>query len=75
MYLEQNWSQPNKCAPVGYMTQYSIVARDDYKRCVCDKFGSGEGDCPTADDGDVNPSPGPSPGPDPDPSPSPDPVW
>ena len=28
------------------MTQYSAAARDDYKRCVCDYWGSGAGSCP-----------------------------
>ena len=27
------------------MTQYSVVARDDYKRCVCDGWGDKENDC------------------------------
>ena len=45
--------------PVNWMTQYSITARDDYKRCVCDKFGAGEADCPQSSD---------------DPAPDPDPV-
>ena len=27
------------------MTQYSVVARDDYKRCVCDAWGDKENDC------------------------------
>ena len=39
----------NTCTPVNYMTQYSIVAPDDYKRCVCDKHGQGEADCPQAE--------------------------
>jgi len=52
MYWEMSWSEANKCQVVAWMTQYSAVARDDYKRCVCDKFGSGAGSCPTAD-GDV----------------------
>ena len=30
------------------MTAYSIYARDDYKRCICDKFGAGEADCAKA---------------------------
>ena len=29
------------------MTAYSITTRDDYKRCVCDNFGSGAADCAT----------------------------
>ena len=34
------------CRPVETMTQYSMSARDDYKRCMCDKFGQGAVDCP-----------------------------
>ena len=47
-YWDQNWSGPTECRLVNYMTQYSVVARDDYKRCICDKFGAGELDCPQA---------------------------
>ena len=46
MYFDKDWSGGNKCKLVGWMTQYSSMARDDYKRCVCDKFGTGEADCP-----------------------------
>lgn len=52
------------CAPVEYQTQYSMAARDDYKRCVCDKFGRGEADCALDESG---PAPHPSPKPDNDP--------
>jgi len=43
-----------------------MAARDDYKRCVCDKFGRGEADCGLADDlgpGPTPPTPGPTPNP------------
>lgn len=59
-----------------------MAARDDYKRCVCDKFGSGAADCPTADGpgpAPTPPTPGPTPGPTPPspPTPGPDPwdTW
>jgi len=45
-YWEQAWSGKTECRPVGYQTPYAVTARDDYKRCVCDKFGSGEASCP-----------------------------
>jgi len=35
-----------KCELVTWQTQYSMYARDDYKRCVCDSWGNGEEDCP-----------------------------
>ena len=38
-YWEQAWNGDVACKPVGYQTPYSIAAFDDYKRCVCDKFG------------------------------------
>lgn len=58
-YWEQAWSGETACHPVSYQTAYSMTARDDYKRCVCDLFGTGETSCPQAD----------SPAPDPTPSP------
>ena len=64
-YWDQDWSGDPKCKAVNWMTGYSIYARDDYKRCICDKFGSGEADCPSTG----NPSPSPSP-----PTPGPNPV-
>ena len=45
-YWEQAWDGSIECRMVGYMTQWSVAARDDYKRCVCDRFGAGEADCP-----------------------------
>ena len=71
-YWEQSWQGATECRPVGYQTQYSMSARDDYKRCVCDKFGQGEASCPQAD-GSV-PDPTPTPDPTPDPTPNPDPT-
>ena len=46
-YLDQDWSG-TKCKLVGWMTQYSVFARDDYKRCICDKYAAGaeEAACP-----------------------------
>ena len=67
------------------MTQYSIVAPDDYKRCVCDKHGQGEADCPQAEgtpdnndntDNNSNPDDNTDGGDNtPNPVPQPDPVW
>ena len=44
-YWEQDWDGDTACHLVNYMTKYSLVARDDYKRCICDAFGSGAADC------------------------------
>jgi len=41
-------SSSGQCKPASWETPYSMYARDDYKRCVCDMFGAGEADCPTA---------------------------
>lgn len=38
----------NKCKVVNWATEYSVYTQDDYKRCVCDKWGKGETDCGTA---------------------------
>ena len=46
-YFDKDWSNKNRCKVVSWMTQYSIYARDDYKRCVCDTYGRGKLDCPT----------------------------
>lgn len=35
----------NSCQLVHYHTQYSVMSRDDYKRCVCDTWGKGEESC------------------------------
>ena len=53
-YWAQDWSGAIACQPATYQTQYSISARDDYKRCVCDLFGEGEADC--ADNGETDDS-------------------
>lgn len=77
MYFDKDWSVAGRCKVVNWFTQYSSAARDDYKRCVCDLWGSGAQDCPTGDfdtsnqergDGTVDPDPV-----DPDPV-DPDPV-
>ena len=60
-HWEQGWSGQVECRPVGYQTPYAMSARDDYKRCVCDRFGSGESDCPQADGEVPDPTPGPNP--------------
>ena len=56
------------------MTQYSIVAPDDYKRCVCAEKGNGASDCPQSNSPKPNPTPDPTPDPDPTPTPDPDPT-
>ena len=56
------------------MTQYSIVAPDDYKRCVCAEKGNGASDCPQSNSPTPNPTPDPTPDPDPTPTPDPDPT-
>ena len=48
LYFDKDWDHKKRCLAVEYMTQYSIIARDDYKRCVCDSYGDGETDCPTS---------------------------
>jgi len=80
MYFDKDWTKP-ACKLVSWMTQYSAVARDDYKRCVCDKYGSGEADCAQGEDDtsnrdeneDQDPIPDPEPSPEPSPEPQPDP--
>lgn len=72
MYYDESWGGETACQVVTWMTQYSVAARDDYKRCVCDKFGAGEADCPLAD-GEPEPDPEPAPEPSPEPEPQPDP--
>ena len=50
-YWRKDWSsEAPACKLASYETPYSIYARDDYKRCVCDLYGEGEKDCPEADD-------------------------
>jgi len=41
-------SSNGQCKPATWETPYSMYARDDYKRCVCDMFGEGADDCATA---------------------------
>ena len=59
-YFDQDWSGDPKCKLVSWQTGYSVYARDDYKRCICDKFGSGAADCPQAENNDP-PTPIPDP--------------
>ena len=56
MYFDKDWSGGNKCKLVTWQTQYSSIARDDYKRCVCDVWGSGASDCPQGDNDTSNQS-------------------
>ena len=56
-YWAQAWSGATECRPATYQTAYSMSARDDYKRCICDLFGDGEADCPQAE-GDSSPDNG-----------------
>jgi len=44
-YFDKDWSNKNKCKSVDYPTEYTIYTPEDYKRCVCDKWGAGEADC------------------------------
>ena len=46
-YFDQDWSGGAKCKLVTWQTGYSLYVRDDYKRCICDKFGRGASDCKT----------------------------
>lgn len=69
------------CKLATWATLYSAVARDDYKRCVCDNWGSGAGSCPkgaidTSNQSkgeEVEPQPAPEPDVDPQPAPEPQP--
>jgi chitodextrinase len=47
-YFTKEGAEENECKIVPWMTGYSMYARDDYKRCVCDSWGSGAADCPQA---------------------------
>lgn len=51
-YWFKKWNGEIACEPVGYQTAYSISARDDYKRCICELFGNGAADCPAGSEGD-----------------------
>ncbi len=53
-YWRKDWSSDvPACKLASYETPYSIYARDDYKRCVCDLYGEGEKDCPNGSELDV----------------------
>lgn len=41
-------TKQGECELVAGATPYSMYARDDYKRCVCETWGEGEADCPQA---------------------------
>jgi len=41
-------TKEGECELVAGATQYSLYARDDYKRCVCETHGDGEESCPQA---------------------------
>lgn len=56
-YWVQQWNGETACQPAGYQTAYDIHARDDYKRCVCDFYGSGAADCPQAEGSPEPPTP------------------
>ena len=53
MFFDTDWTGGKKCKFVSWQTQYSSVARDDYKRCVCETLGDGASDCP---DGEIDTS-------------------
>lgn len=42
----QKGANPNSCELTSWQTEFSMYARDDYKRCVCESWGNGEEDCP-----------------------------
>ena len=70
---QENWNGVPKCKLVSWQTGYSLYARDDYKRCICDKFGAGENDCPMAEkEEDSEPEPQPDPDESSDVEPEPD---
>ena len=56
MFFDKDWSGGKKCKLVSWQTQYSSVARDDYKRCVCDNWGNGATDCPQGENDTSNQS-------------------
>lgn len=49
LYFQKRWDDKVACQLSQWQTQYSVMARDDYKRCVCDFYGQGEADCPPAE--------------------------
>lgn len=42
-YFAKVWDNTPKCQVVAHWTPYSVYARDDYKRCVCDTYGDKDG--------------------------------
>ena len=44
-FWAKRWAGGNTCQLVEYATQYSVLSRDDYKRCVCDIWGNGAANC------------------------------
>jgi len=52
-YWDRDWSGGKKCKAVNWMTGYSVYAPDDYKRCICDIYGSGAASCPTAERAEI----------------------
>lgn len=41
-YYVKDWSRTNSCKVVNWKTNYNIYIADDYKRCVCDGWGTAE---------------------------------
>jgi len=43
----KDWSKTNTCKVVAWETDYNIYIADDYKRCVCDNWGTADnaGEC------------------------------
>lgn len=60
-WLEQAWNGDIQCNAVSYATEFFIYNVNDYRRCVCRKFDSGNDNCmdgatadiPTDDDDDT----------------------
>jgi len=46
-FYVQEWNGKTACQVVNWTTPYSIYIADDYKRCVCDNFGTADnaGEC------------------------------
>ena len=44
-FFDKNWGAAGQCQLATWFTQYSAAARDDYKRCVCDSWGTPTTDC------------------------------
>ena len=64
-FWRKDWSNQGRCYPAIWETGYSIYARDDYKRCVCDEWGAGAEDCATEEKEEPEPTPDPEPTPEP----------